>query len=59
MGIGLELFALSFLRADPAQLRNGLRLDAWMALALAGGCAVLLWIMWKYLQAAEELDKQK
>jgi phosphatidylglycerol:prolipoprotein diacylglycerol transferase len=36
LGLSLILFGLSFLRADPAPLWRGLRLEAWAALALAG-----------------------
>jgi len=44
MGLSLELFGLSFLRADPAPLWNGVRLDAWAALVFAGiaGVAIII-----------------
>jgi phosphatidylglycerol:prolipoprotein diacylglycerol transferase len=35
LGVALILFGLSFLRADPAQIWLGLRLDAWGALGIA------------------------
>jgi prolipoprotein diacylglyceryltransferase len=52
LGICLELFALSFLRADPVLVWNGLRLDAWIALAFASVCTLLLWMVPKYLHPA-------
>jgi prolipoprotein diacylglyceryltransferase len=36
LGIALTTFGLSFLRADPAQLWRGWRLDSWAALVLTG-----------------------
>ena len=44
LGLSLELFGLSFLRADPAPLWNGVRLDAWAALIFAGiaGVAIII-----------------
>ncbi len=43
LGLSLELFGLSYLRADPVQVWRGLRLDAWAALGLLGvALAVLL-----------------
>jgi prolipoprotein diacylglyceryltransferase len=35
LGLSVELFGLSFLRADPTPYWRGMRLDAWGALALA------------------------
>ena len=43
LGLALELFGLSFLRADPAPLWRSLRLDAWGALAAAA--FALLWLL--------------
>lgn len=42
LGIALELFGLSFLRADPIPYWRGMRLDAWGALVLAGAAALYL-----------------
>jgi phosphatidylglycerol:prolipoprotein diacylglycerol transferase len=44
LGLSLELFGLSFLRADPAPLWNGVRLEAWAALVFAGiaGVAIII-----------------
>jgi hypothetical protein len=44
LGLSLELFGLSFLRADPAPLWNGVRLEAWAALGFAGiaGVAIII-----------------
>ncbi len=36
LGISLELFGLSYLRADPSLYWQGMRLDAWAALVFAG-----------------------
>jgi phosphatidylglycerol:prolipoprotein diacylglycerol transferase len=47
LGLSLELFGLSFLRADPAPLWRDLRLDVWGALGLAGVavlCIILILI---------------
>jgi phosphatidylglycerol:prolipoprotein diacylglycerol transferase len=43
LGLSLELLGLSFLRADPAPLWNGIRLEAWAAVVFAGiaGAAIL------------------
>lgn len=35
LGLSLEMWALSYLRADPARSWNGLRLEAWAALGFA------------------------
>jgi len=47
LGGCLELFALSFLRADPAPVWKSLRPEAWAALVLAGCCMLALWMMQK------------
>lgn len=36
LGLSLELFGISFLRADPSQVWSGLRQESWMWLAMAG-----------------------
>jgi phosphatidylglycerol:prolipoprotein diacylglycerol transferase len=36
LGFSLEMLALSFLRADPAQWWSGLRLDSWAAMVFSG-----------------------
>jgi phosphatidylglycerol:prolipoprotein diacylglycerol transferase len=43
LGLALELFALSFLRADPSLVYRGLRLDAWGFLILAG--VAMIWFL--------------
>lgn len=52
-GISTILFGLSYLRADPAYIWNGLRLDAWGALALMifwGITVVVLLTRWRILK---------
>jgi len=44
LGLSLELFGLSFLRADPAPMWNGVRLETWVALGFAviAGMAIII-----------------
>jgi phosphatidylglycerol:prolipoprotein diacylglycerol transferase len=47
-GLFFQMFALSFLRADPAITWSGLRLDSWAALALAAACLIVFfWLLRK------------
>jgi prolipoprotein diacylglyceryltransferase len=51
LAVSLVIFALSYLRADPAPIWNGLRLDAWGALMLIIVClavVVVLLLDWKF-----------
>jgi prolipoprotein diacylglyceryltransferase len=54
LGICFELFALSFLRADPGPVWKSLRLDAWSALALMGCSVLVLWIIRNSFYASQE-----
>jgi hypothetical protein len=52
-GISAVLFGLSYLRADPTPIWNGLRLDAWGAVGLmifSGFLVVVLLLYWKFKQ---------
>jgi len=48
LGVALELFGLSFFRADPGPTWRALRLDAWGSLAAAG--LALLWLWFTFIQ---------
>ncbi len=51
LGISAVIFALSYLRADPVPIWNGLRLEAWGALILMAFfslLAVVLLLRWKF-----------
>ncbi len=54
LGVALELFGLSFLRADPGPTWRSLRLDAWGALAAAA--LALLWLIFIYFQKRSTHD---
>jgi phosphatidylglycerol:prolipoprotein diacylglycerol transferase len=59
LGLSLEMLALSFLRADPSPGWQGLRLDAWAALALtilAAPPVLIAYLRWR--QSAKE-DQQE
>jgi len=52
LAVSLVIFGLSYLRADPTPIWNGLRLDAWGALILVIGylaVVVVLLLGWKFL----------
>jgi len=50
-GISAVIFTLSFVRADPIQILNGLRLEAWVAIGLmiiSLSAVVVLLLHWKF-----------
>ena len=50
-GISAVIFTLSFLRADPIPIVNGLRLEAWAAVGLmiiSLSAVVVLLLHWKF-----------
>lgn len=63
LGLALLMFALSYLRVDPASLWYGFRLEAWAALgfaALAGlALLVCLLVSWLRTSRSEEAPEQR
>lgn len=60
LGVSLVIFGLSYLRADPAPIWNGLRLDAWGALLLVTTClavVVVLLLGWKFRDKTSTASK--
>jgi phosphatidylglycerol:prolipoprotein diacylglycerol transferase len=49
LSLSLELFGLSFLRADPAPVWKGLRLDSWAGLGSAS--IALIWLLILYIRS--------
>ncbi|HEX7976354.1 MAG TPA: prolipoprotein diacylglyceryl transferase family protein [Anaerolineales bacterium] len=57
LGLSLLLFGLSFLRADPAPLWLGWRLESWAALGFAGLALAFIWITRTLKSGARSLSK--
>jgi prolipoprotein diacylglyceryltransferase len=49
LSLALELFGLSFLRADPAPIWKGLRLDTWAGLGIAS--IALFWLLFLFIRS--------
>jgi prolipoprotein diacylglyceryltransferase len=58
-GISAVIFTLSFVRADPIQILNGLRLEAWAAIGLmiiSLSAVVVLLLHWKFKKKENPRD---
>lgn len=57
LGLSLLLFGLSFLRADPAPLWLGWRLESWVALGFASLAGIFIWVTHTFERLTPGLSK--